>query len=132
MMLTRRAACGCGQLRIETRGDPVRLSVCHCFACQTRTGSAFGFQARFPLASVSFEGTATKYTRIADSGNEVTFNFCPHCGTTLFWTLSGYPDVIAIAAGAFTDPGFPSPKVSVYEVSRHAWVVIDAAVEHFD
>ena len=128
----RRAACGCGQLRIETSGDPVRISVCHCLACQTRTGSAFGVQARFALADVRIEGTSTRYTRSADSGYEVTFNFCPHCGTTLFWTLARFPDVIAVAVGAFADPKFPAPRVSVYEVSRHDWLSIGGDVEHSD
>ena len=47
-MSTRAAACSCGQFRLEVEGDPIRISVCHCLACQRRTGSAFGAQARFP------------------------------------------------------------------------------------
>ncbi|MCZ6616567.1 MAG: aldehyde-activating protein, partial [Gammaproteobacteria bacterium] len=46
-MTTRRAACSCGNLRLTARGDPIRVSVCHCHACQRRTGSVFGVQARF-------------------------------------------------------------------------------------
>jgi hypothetical protein len=30
----------------------VRVSICHCFACQKRTGSAFGYQARFPREQI--------------------------------------------------------------------------------
>ena len=52
MMTTRNAACSCGQLQATTSGDPVRISVCHCLACQRRTGSVFGMQARFPRAQV--------------------------------------------------------------------------------
>ena len=46
-MTTRRASCTCGQLHLETTGEPVRVSVCHCLDCQRRTGSAFAAQARF-------------------------------------------------------------------------------------
>ena len=45
--MTRQASCSCEQLRLSAEGEPVRISVCHCLACQRRTGSAFGFQARF-------------------------------------------------------------------------------------
>ena len=44
-MATREAACHCGQLRLEVTGDPFAVSICHCLACQRRTGSAFGMQA---------------------------------------------------------------------------------------
>ena len=37
--------CACGAVRYETTGAPRRVSVCHCKACQRRTGSAFGIAA---------------------------------------------------------------------------------------
>ena len=43
------------------------------------------------------------------------------CGATVFWTLDTYPDVVAVAVGAFADPTFPAPKIAVYEERRHAW-----------
>ena len=46
-MASRDASCSCGQLRLEATGDPLQISMCHCLACQRRTGSAFGIQARF-------------------------------------------------------------------------------------
>lgn len=80
-------------------------------------------QARYPRENVSVaNGTSRTFSRKADSGNTVTFHFCPDCGTTLYWELSGFPDVIAIAVGTFTDPAFPAPKVSVFEGRRHTWL----------
>src|SRR5829696_7696947 len=112
-MTTRRAACSCGQLNLATEGEPVRVSMCHCLACQKRTGSVYGVQARSPRDQVtSIKGRATPFTRPADSGNSVTFHFCPICGSTAYWELSGYPEVIAIAVGSFVDPQFPEPRVS--------------------
>jgi hypothetical protein len=40
----------------------------------------------------------------------------------LYWELEHLPEAIAVALGAFADPTFPSPKVSVYESRKHAWV----------
>ena len=98
------------------------MSVCHCFSCQQRTGSAFGYQARFPRSAVTIAGDTTAYAREADSGNEVTFHFCPRCGSTLYWIIPGMEDFLMVAAGAFTDPTFHPPKVEVYESRRHPWV----------
>lgn len=122
-MTTRTATCACGQLAIHCTGEPVRISICHCLDCQKRTGSVFGMQARYSRAAVSVAaGTSKSFTRTADSGNTVTFHFCPDCGSTVYWELSGFPDVYAVAVGAFADPAFPSPKVSVYERRRHDWL----------
>ena len=68
-----------GQLTVMTTGEPVRISVCHCLACQRRTGSAFGVQARFPRGAVTSAGRGTRYERTADSGKTVTLTFCPDC-----------------------------------------------------
>lgn len=52
-MTERIASCSCGQLTARVTGEPVRVSICHCLACQRRTGSVFGVQARFPAPSFS-------------------------------------------------------------------------------
>ena len=122
-MPTRTASCSCGQLSIACEGDPVRISICHCLACQKRTGSVFGMQARFRKDRVSITGETTRYTRDADSGNTVTYSFCPVCGSRVFWELSGFPDVVAVAVGGFADPHFPPPRHSVFESSRHGWTM---------
>jgi hypothetical protein len=132
-MTTRRASCQCGQLSLSCEGEPVRISMCHCIPCQQRTGSVFGVQARFPRDQVkSIDGRSTAFTRTADSGSSVTSHFCPQCGSTVYWELGGFPDVIAVAVGAFADPNFPAPRHSVFERRRHAWSAApaDEAVEH--
>jgi hypothetical protein len=127
---TREAACSCGQLTLEADGDPVRISVCHCLACQRRTGSAFGAQARFPAERVRVTGRHAEYVRVADDiGEERRFRFCPECGSTVFYTSDGDADLIAVALGAFADPGFPQPTVSVYESRRHRWLELPGTIE---
>lgn len=128
----RRAACSCGQLEAIAEGDPVRVSMCHCLACQRRTGSVFGAQARFPRERVATKGAATRFVRVGDEGGRATFSFCPACGATVFYEIDDMPEVIAIPVGAFADPTFPAPKVSVYEARRHAWVAVPDDAEHYD
>jgi hypothetical protein len=131
--VTRTAQCRCGALRADCEGEPVRISVCHCLACQRRTGSAFAAQARFPKDRVTVTGEAKTYVRVADSGRHVTYRFCPECGSTVAYAIEGAPDLVAIPLGAFADPHFPHPTFSVYESRKHAWtVVLGEGVEHED
>jgi hypothetical protein len=127
---TRRAACSCGQLQVEVEGDPVRVSMCHCLACQRRTGSAFAMQARWPAAQVRIEGRSSAYVRSSDEGEERTFHFCPDCGATVWYQSD--PERIAVPIGAFADPSFPPPHVSVWEARRHPWVTVPDGAERYD
>ncbi|HVJ01038.1 MAG TPA: GFA family protein [Sphingomonas sp.] len=122
-MTGRTASCSCGQLRLTCEGEPVRISICHCLECQKRTGSVFAVQARFPREQVTVEGRSAQWSRVGDSGTSATFHFCPLCGSTVYWEFRETPDAIAVATGAFADPGFPPPRVSVYEERQHPWTL---------
>jgi hypothetical protein len=128
-MTTRTATCSCGQLRVIVEGDPVRISVCHCLACQQRTGSAFGVQARWPRDRVRTEGETKVWQRTGDEGTVMDFHFCPQCGSTVWYAQGATADTIGVAVGAFADPGFPAPNFSVYEERRHPWVTLPDALE---
>jgi ketosteroid isomerase-like protein len=127
---TRLASCSCGQLSARVAGDPVRVSMCHCLACQRRTGSMFGVQARFPRENVAVAGKSTTFTRTGDAGGRATFHFCPQCGATVYYEAQGLEPFLTIPAGAFADPTFPAPTVSVYEERMHGWVVPPPDAEH--
>lgn len=131
-MTDRFASCSCGKLTVTTRGEPTRISICHCLACQKRTGSVFGVQARFPADMVVVEGQSREYLRTGDEGTTARFHFCPDCGATVFYRMDAVPDMVAIPVGAFADPQFPQPRVSVYEDRKHAWVRVPDSIEHFD
>jgi hypothetical protein len=110
-MTTRRAACSCGQLHLTIEGEPSRISICHCLECQRRTGAVISNQARFRREQVTFAGKATAWMRTAESGNALTFQFCPTCGSTVYWEGEGFPGYIAVAIGSFADPNFPAPTI---------------------
>ena len=128
MTRSRIASCCCGQLGIEVHGEPRRVGVCHCLACQRRTGSVFAALAAFTGPYRVF-GTATEYVRTGDGGARFRFRFCPLCGTTVYHTEEGQDQSsVAVAVGAFADPSFPPPEVSVYDGRRHSWVQLPPGV----
>ena len=110
----------------------MRVSICHCLACQRRTGSVFGAQARFPLGRVQPKGRSSTFVRVGDSGGSATFHFCPNCGATVYFLPADLPGFCIIPVGAFADPSFPRPTVSVYGVRKHTWLSLPATIEHLD
>ena len=130
-MSSRTASCSCGQLRVEVEGEPRGVGLCHCLACQRRTGSVFAALASF---STPFRvtGAATEYVRVGDQGARFAFRFCPVCGTTVFHTEEGNENSVSVAVGAFADPSFPAPRISIYDSRRHPWVRLPPGVEVVD
>lgn len=128
MGTTRTASCTCGQLSVRCDGEPIRVSMCHCLHCQRRTGSAFSIQARWPTAQVAITGRASEFVLVGDEGSSATFRFCPTCGATVYWDNDQLPGMIAVPVGAFADPTFPPPQVSIYGVRRHPWAAMPGLV----
>ncbi len=124
--MTRVAQCHCGQVRVACEGEPYPVVMCSCQLCQRRTGSPIHIGAWFAIEDVTIDGETKAYTRnTGDQGTEFTFNFCPNCGTSIWWggdsdgPLAGR---IGVAGGCFADPDFPPPTVALYEKRRHPWV----------
>jgi hypothetical protein len=129
-----KASCRCGQLTAIASGDPVRVSACHCLDCKKRSGSSFAVQARWPAEAVTVEGRSRTFVNVAESGNRITFHFCPDCGSDVHYQIDGkFDGLVAIPLGAFEDPYFTRPRFSVWEERKHDWVAIAGEdVEHLD
>ncbi|MGO6732750.1 GFA family protein [Rhizobium ruizarguesonis] len=123
--MRRAASCSCGQLSIIADGEPVKISVCHCRACQCRTGSAFGVAVFFQADQMETSGASNSHVRSGDSGRSIDFRFCPVCGSTVFWMPEFRKGLVAVALGCFAYPSSLEPTQSVYEESRLGWVSLD-------
>lgn len=121
-MTARIASCSCAALRVETVGEPYAVSMCHCTACQRRTGAPFGVGAYFRNEQVRIAGDSHSWSRTGTSGGRLTNHFCPTCGSNVFWTTDYHPDGIGIGVGSFAQPDFPGPVRSVWEAHKHGWV----------
>ncbi|MDW9623712.1 aldehyde-activating protein [Sinorhizobium meliloti] len=125
------AQCACGALRLMLNEPPQLTALCHCFACQRRTGAPFSANAFYSIDCVEISGMSTEYVRTAESGRKVRMHFCPSCGSTVYWRADASPSWIGVAVGSFADPAFAPPVMSVFERSQHKWVQLDGTVEHF-
>ena len=125
------ARCQCGQLRATVAGPSEALVVCHCSACQRRSGAPFGVLAYYPATEVTITGEATRFSRDTDAGREYVTGFCPACGTSLYGFTASMPERIGIATGAFEPADQPAPHRSVWEENRHSWVAMPANIPRF-
>jgi hypothetical protein len=130
-MTIRIATCRCGQLFAKCIGEPARVSVCHCYDCQKRSGSAFAVQARFAADAVTISGAHKLYLHSGDSGNKADFHFCPVCGGTLWYHALPDLSLYAIPVGAFADKDCPTPQYTVYLDRKHDWVTINDEVTEY-
>ena len=124
--MTRIARCHCGQVEVTCEGDHYPIFLCHCELCQRRTGAPLQTSAWFDSTNVSIKGESRTFTRTSgDKGMAVTYNFCPICGTSVWWPggdQGPFKDKLGIAAGCFADPDFPAPTHSLYEKRKHPWI----------
>ncbi len=130
--MERIAQCHCGSLRVTVTADHFTALLCHCQACQRRTGSIVHAGAYFSTEQVRAEGASSVYSRMSASGFAIHFHFCPNCGTSVYWKGDKRPDSIGVAVGCFADPTLPAPVRSVWEESKHPWLGIPEDMDHLD
>ena len=103
----REGGCLCGEARYLVSGYPEPRGVCHCRYCQLRTGSAFAVLAYFKPENFSLKsGQLTHYRFTSESDKQWDINFCSKCGTTVYYQLEAWGDLIGIDAGTFDPPSF--------------------------
>jgi len=112
-------------VQVSVEQEPVAVVTCHCDFCQKRTGSVFQVSAVFSDDdSIAITGETKVYNGLGTNGvgtangDDVTYHFCPTCGSTVFWTFEGRPTMV-IAVGNFADPDFPAPTAELHSPFRH-------------
>lgn len=129
--------CVCGAVRYAARGDPARVTICHCTWCQRRTGSAFGVEAVYSMGDVDFVGNSMRsYRHISDaSGRWLDQYFCAKCGTNLGLVLEVAVGIRSIPAGTFDDPSWLTRERchfrDVYMRSARDWSELPAGAERY-
>ena len=88
MTSTRTATCNCGAIRIETRGQPVRVGLCHCTTCRKESGAPFTTNAIWRADDVTIRGDTASWKDATDARH-----FCPSCGSAMFGISDGTGEI---------------------------------------
>ena len=138
--LIHHGGCLCGAVRYETRGEPRRVTICHCRFCQRATGAAYMVEPIFPRDAfrITSGSPATYELRSVGSGKMVHIHFCDRCGTKLYLSFERFADAFGVYAGTFDDPNWfafgPDNSRHIFiGVARHDTIIpagIKAYAEH--
>ncbi len=124
--------CLCGYVRFEYGDKLGPANYCHCTDCRKTTGSAFNIGIRTHASTLRIiAGKVKSYTKTADSGNAITREFCPECGSPLFTRASAKPQFVWIKAGSLDDPSLVKPTYQIWTDHAVPWSHIDTNLPSF-
>ena len=119
--------CLCGAVRYTARGEPRRVSLCHCETCRRDTGAPFGGFCAYGAEDVSFSGGTIASWRSSDVGERY---FCPTCGSSLYMRYDGRAETI-LHLGSFDEPNAFAPSYELWTVRKPDWLPALDGVERF-
>jgi len=90
-----RGSCLCGAVLYEVHGPLRDVVACHCTQCRKQTGH---YLAATAASREDFRLIRSAELRWYRSSAGAERGFCGHCGSVLFWSRDGGPD-ISITAG---------------------------------
>ena len=97
-MTERTGRCLCGAVSFKLDAEPLATRVCWCRDCQHLAANG-SVNLLVSTDALSIVGVLAEHTQKADSGNEVTRQFCPNCGSHLFAKSSARPQFRVVRAG---------------------------------
>ena len=130
-MTERTGRCLCGAVSFRLAAEPLAARVCWCRDCQHLAANGT-VNLVVPAEALSVSGTLAEYTKKGDSGNEVTRQFCPKCGSHLFARSSGGPQFRVVRAGNLDDPSSIRPSRNIWAASAPVWACLDPALERVE
>lgn len=81
---------------------------------------------------VILQGQPRKWSRISESGREVSCSFCENCGTRLFHAPARNPKIINVKPGTLDDTGWLKPVGNLWTQSAQKWVVINEQMLNYE
>jgi hypothetical protein len=124
--------CLCGAVRYRLSAPPLRVLSCWCRVCQYIGAGSGTVSATFKASSVSVEGELREDRRNADSGQVVSRQFCPTCGTHVLASSAAFPSLIFVRVGTLDDPESVRPSVTMWAASAPSWAPVDPALPRMD
>jgi hypothetical protein len=127
-MTQRTGQCLCGAVHFTLSADPLATRICWCRDCQHLAANGT-VNLLVAADALTVTGPLAEHTKTADSGNAVTRQFCPTCGTHLFAKSSARPQFRVLRAGNLDAPSSIRPGMNIWADSAPEWACLDPALE---
>jgi hypothetical protein len=124
--------CLCGSVRYEYAGKPEGASYCHCDDCRKATGGPYTVGVLTKAAALRIvSGRVKGYTTTGNSGQKITREFCPECGSPLFTKAQAYPDLVWVKAGSLDKPELIRPSHQTWTQYAVPWAYLSKDLPGF-
>jgi len=123
--------CLCGAVSFSFSGEPVATRICWCRDCQHVSANGT-VNLLVHSDGLTHSGALAEYTKTADSGNELTREFCPKCGTHLFGKTSARPQFRVVRVGNLDNPSAVRPTSNIWTSSAPEWACMDDSLEQVE
>jgi len=130
-MTERSGRCLCGAVSFKLAAEPLSTRVCWCRDCQHLAANG-SVNLLVQAESLFVSGQISEYTKKADSGDDVTRQFCPNCGAHLFAKVAARPQFRVVRAGNLDDPSSIKPNMNIWTASAPGWACLDPALERVE
>jgi hypothetical protein len=130
-MTERTGGCLCGAVRFTLSTEPLATRICWCRDCQHLAANGT-VNLMVAADGLTVTGALAEHTKTADSGNAVTRQFCPTCGTHLFAKSSARPQFRVLRVGNLDEPSSIQPTVNIWTDSAPTWACLDPALERVE
>jgi hypothetical protein len=121
--------CACGQVNVTIDTEPVATRQCWCRQCQRLAAGGPTHNAIFAAGAVTLTGETRENSYVAASGNTLTHEFCPSCGTPVLARSSARPQFRTIRIGLLEPDTALRPTMAIWTADAPEWARIDPALE---
>lgn len=124
--------CLCGDVSFAADGEIAMMGNCHCKDCQQVTGAAYATMVFLKDDEIKVTGETKRFEHPADSGNVLTKDFCPNCGSQMFGSNLSRPGMTLIRAGVINEQEYIKPQFNVYASGKMDCIALDPDIPAFD
>jgi hypothetical protein len=112
--------CHCGSVRYEVEGKAITHTLCHCRDCRRCAGAPMVGWTMYQLDAVKVTSGKLKVYESSEHGRR---QFCPVCGTGLFYTNADMlPGIIDIQSATYDDPDAVPARIHIQIAERIGWM----------
>jgi hypothetical protein len=121
--------CHCGAVRYRIEGEPARAGLCHCTDCRRHTGAPVVGWAIYRQEQVETTGELSTYA----SSEHGRRQFCPGCGTSLFYLNDViFAGLIDVQIATLDDPDAVQPIEQIQLAESIGWARTMQELPAFD
>ncbi|MEJ7137689.1 GFA family protein [Amphibiibacter pelophylacis] len=118
-------------MNFKLGAEPLATRICWCRDCQHLAANGT-VNVMVAAEALSVSGPLSDYTQKADSGNDITRQFCPTGGTHLFARSSARPQFRVVRTGNLDNPASIQPTAIICSASAPAWACLDPALKRVE